>query len=332
MTVIVFNLQTPTGAAAIFGDDDRQALTSSSSLYPLSRATAIAVIKTSRVLKADGTLDLSADRLSHLCMTERLFNEPSVNYACTGFLIAPDLLVTAGHCVYAVNTPNNELKNETGLACPVFDWLFDFAQLASGGLNLVGISQSHLYHCKQIVYAAQQEHSPFADFALIQLDRAVLDRAPLKMATAPLSLGAPVFIIGYPYGTPVKLTDHGRVLFTNPMASAFVTNLDAFEGNSGSPVFNSLNEVTGILVGGTPSANTYFDSKNQCERFNRCDDNAKNCILPDQDTSVFPEFQAVGSDVQRIEAVIKVLPSFVFAERSPMTAGLFSSGVPQAVF
>lgn len=312
----------PSAGAAIFGEDNRRALTSSSALYSLGRATAIAVLSTNRVLKGDGTLDLNVDRLSQLCSSERFFNEPSVSYACTGFLIAPDLLVTAGHCVYALNNPNNELKNETGLACPIFDWLFDYASSGTGAVTLIGISQSHLYHCKQIVYAVQQEHSPFADFALIQLDRPVADRTPLALAGHPPDLGAPVFMIGFPYGTPLKLTDHARVTFTNPVASAFVTNLDAFEGNSGSPVFNSQNEVTGILVGGTPSANTYYDTKNKCERFNRCDDNAKNCTLPDVDTSIFPEFQAVGSDVQRIEAIVKVIPNFVFAEISSQPNGV----------
>ena len=49
----------------------------------------------------------------------------------------------------------------------------------------------------------------------------------------------------------------------------FVTNLDSFEGNSGSPVINILtNEVIGILVAGSKDLD--FDKVEQCFRYHVC--------------------------------------------------------------
>ncbi len=120
-------------------------------------------------------------------------------------------------------------------------------------------------------------------------------------------LGSKHFMIGHPFGTPKKMADQGIVLLNQSTKSTFVTNLDASEGNSGSPVFNDKNEVVGILVSGTPSANTYYDSKNKCERVNRCDEKGNQCMLPDKDNSIFPGFQIVGSDVQRIAPLIELI-------------------------
>lgn len=293
--------------AAVFGQDNRQKTTFNSPLYPLARATAVALLKSGYSQHQTGTISLSTDLLTQFCKDELFYNEPSIPYACTGFLVAPDLLVTAGHCMYAINTPNQELKDESGLACEAFDWIFDYATQPDGTVNLEKIPAENLYHCKRIVYAVHKDKSPFQDFALIQLDRTVTGRNPLKLSSTNPALGSEHFMIGHPFGTPQKISDHGRVLLNNPAHSAFVTNLDASEGNSGSPVFNSKKEVVGILVSGTPSANTYYDSKNKCERVNRCNDQGKNCALPDKDTSLFPGFQIVGSDVQRINPLISLI-------------------------
>lgn len=299
----------PVARAAIFGEDNRNDLTVESPVYQLGRATAVAVISTNRVTQPDGRLSIMTEPLTAttgFCADERFALQQSLSLSCSGFLIAPDLLVTAGHC----QTNVDEVRNNSGGYCEVFSWLFDYQMSPQGELKTTDIPPERLYNCKQIIYAVADQHEPFRDFAIVQLDRPVLDREPLKIAELPISLGDSVTMIGYPTGLPMKLTDRARVTFNDPSTMAFVTNLDALDGNSGSAVLNSKGEIAGILVSGTPSRRSWLDTTKQCERVNRCDDDGKNCILPDEDPKkVQPSFQAIGSDVQRIQPVLGVLKS-----------------------
>jgi V8-like Glu-specific endopeptidase len=288
--------------AAIFGADTRERVFANSASAPLARATAIAVLSSNQSADGPGLIKLETDPLSELlCSDEKFANDPSLSYSCTGFLVAPDLLVTAGHCM--VNT--GEVRNETGSYCEVYSWLFDFQSDANGKTQLSAISSKRLYSCKKIIYAIREEGAPYRDFALVQLDRPVTDRTPLKLATQPVGQSDQVTMIGYPFGTPAKLSLGAHVLINSTANQAFITNLDAFEGNSGSPVFNARSEVVGILVGGTPMASTKTDTNRSCERYNHCDENGEHCEVPD--LLHLPDFQGTGSIVQRIEAVLDLL-------------------------
>lgn len=299
--------------AAIFGTDDRQYVklktnTQATSAYQnIAEATAIAILSGNREINADGTYNLSIDELP-FCSNERFAKDASLSYACTGFLIAPDILITAGHCVYAVNNVGEELHHETGKACEVFSWLFDYQVNDQGLVQTKNIPESKFAKCKEIIYAVQNEKAPFLDYAIIKLDRK-MNRSYLKLANTAPALNEGVLTVGYPFGTPAKVSPNGRVSLNNPQRQSFLTTLDVFEGNSGSPVLNLKNEVVGILVAGTPSSNTIEDTKNRCERPNRCDEQGKNCLLPDTDTSIFANYQGVGSEVQRIDAIKKWLPA-----------------------
>lgn len=287
-------------SAALFGIDNRRVLTPASPYQEQARATAISVLSSAFRINDKGFVDLDTTPLTQLCTDELMHNEPSLPFSCTGFLVAPDLLATAGHCVYAVNNPGQEIRNETGLACEAFSWLFDYQTDQAGISKTKDLPAENLYRCKRIIYAVHKETAPYQDYALIQLDRPVKGRTPLKISRGFVPVGSQTFMIGHPFGTPKKFTDQGRVLLNNLKASAFVTNLDAFEGNSGSPVFNSKKEVIGILVSGTPSTGTYTDTKNKCERVNRCKENGTACVVPEENIAHFPYFQVIGSDVQRI--------------------------------
>lgn len=298
-----------TARAAVFGADNRYPVTEISPAFGMSHATAIAVLSANATLNKAGRIDLDVDRLTNLCKDEPLANEPSLSYSCTGFLIAPDLLVTAGHCVYAVNTANQELKHETKLACEVFSWLFDYQNTVTSEAATKNLGPDRLYRCKEIIYARQTEKAPFLDYALIRLDRPALGRTPFKLASMPVSVGMAVAMIGYPFGTPAKLTNSAQVTLNNTARDSFLTSLDAFEGNSGSPVFNAAHEIVGILVGGTPTANTYADPKLGCERVNRCTENGAVCNVSDTEAGIklLMGYQGVGSEVQRIQPIIDLI-------------------------
>lgn len=289
--------------AAIFGEDDRAQMLPDSPKAHLARSTAVGVLSSLAKLNQDGKIDLETQSLSFLCPEQRFRDEPSLPYACSGFLVGPDLLVTAGHC--GVNV--GEVKNEEHMYCDAYKWLFDFQKTADGSVQLKDIDPSRYYHCKKIIQAVVEELPPFRDFALIQLDRSVMDRAPLKLAKIPAQLGDSVFMLGHPFGLPLKHTRNAHVIFHEPTSRAYVTNLDAFEGNSGSAVFNSKDEVIGILTNGTPSLSFVEDKILGCSRVNRCNSIGENCTLPDKDTSVLRGFQRTGSDVQKIAPIQDLL-------------------------
>jgi V8-like Glu-specific endopeptidase len=260
--------------------------------------------------KVGATLKLDAPLSSRfLCAGERFDSDPSLGYSCSGFLVGPDLIATAGHCM--VNTGENH--NETETYCKVYSWLFDYQIDAGGKANVDTIPAEHLYQCKQVIYAVREEGAPYRDYALVQLDRPVANREPLLLAdptTRPIK--TPLSMIGYPFGTPAKLSSGAEILLDDLARTSFITNLTAFEGNSGSAVFDSSNEVVGILIGGTPSSSLVEDDVKKCQRYNRCDETGSHCTEVDKDTSVFPGFQRTGSEVQRIEPIIRLIKHFRF--------------------
>jgi hypothetical protein len=284
--------------AAIFGADDRIALTPLSEAYPLARSTAIALIGANISEAAPGKLRLHVDP-HPLCPEERFSTDTSLAYSCTGFLVAPDLIATAGHCM--VNT--GESRHETDTFCQAYSWLFGYDASA----DPAAIPEENLYRCKQVIYAVRDERAPFRDFALVQLNRPVAGRAPLRLAKGPVGAQETLSMIGHPFGSPAKLSRNARVLLHDPSRQGFIASLDAFEGNSGSPVFNHAREVVGILVGGTPSISLVTDKAQGCERYNQCAEDGSGCTQPDSDTSLFPGFQRTGSEVQHIAPIAELI-------------------------
>jgi len=95
------------------------------------------------------------------------------------------------------------------------------------------------------------------DWAVVQVQRRVTGQTPIRISEKSGVAGDPVYVIGHPCGLPKKIAglpltpeDRGAIITERSQPSFFVTNLDAFGGNSGSPVLNSEHAVLGILVRG----------------------------------------------------------------------------------
>jgi V8-like Glu-specific endopeptidase len=289
--------------AAIFGADSRLSVTSNSPKAELARSTAVAVLSANFTTNPNGGVDLDLSSLEEMfCTDQKFVKDPSMAYACTGFLVGPDLIATAGHCM--VNT--GESRNEKETYCEAYSWMFGYQKDILGNTKTKGLPKENLYRCKEIIYAVKEEKAPFRDFALVRLDREVLDRKPLKLKKE-IKVNEPVTMLGHPLGFPLVYSFDAKILTNDTDRQSFITNLDAFEGNSGSPVFNNKEEVVGILIGGTPSQ-SYFESSKGCNQYNVCDQNGENCLYPDSDGGKsFPGFQHVGSEVQRIEPILELL-------------------------
>lgn len=169
-----------------------------------------------------------------ICKDQRFAFQKAVS-VCSGFLVAPNLLVTAGHCVV------------TQEDCDKYDWVFDFKMNDAQTLNQP--SANTIYQCKKII-SRVLDNETWDDYALLELDRSVVGRNPLKFRKhGTIQRGDQVLIIGHPSGLPSKIADGAIVRSVE--STYFSTNLDAFGGNSGSAVFNATTgEVEGILVRG----------------------------------------------------------------------------------
>jgi len=193
-----------------------------------------------------------------LCPGEKFRDQPIGAFG-SGSLVADDVVMTAGHCV----------KNET--ECRNMKIVFGYAIKTAGGTAVTTLPAQEVYGCKKIIQRLQRGEPGFpvpsgdshgADWALIQLDRKVTGHKPLPVSLEqPLKKGDKVFVIGYPTGLPLKVADNASITNVS-MKESFLSDLDTFGVNSGSPVFNAATgQIIGVLSGG---AVDFKDTPNGC--------------------------------------------------------------------
>lgn len=190
-----------------------------------------------------------------LCSTERFLSEP-VGARCTGFLVSENVVVTASHCVN-----ENNVKD----TCFVFKYRAEDVRI---GRNI--FSASDVYCGGRILDWHPPGRGQRAEWAIVRLgvDK-VRGHQPLKVRrTGAAVTHDPVFVVGCPCGLPLKYAGHAEVRDASDR-DVFTTNLDAFSGNSGSPVFNALGDtVEGVLVAGE----TDFEPRGACWASTVCPD------------------------------------------------------------
>lgn len=233
---------------AIYGDDGRIEVEESSNPAHRELAASVAAMIPSYVADFSSEyvsfFDITLKDTSNVCSEERFAHQQTVS-TCTGLLVGPKHIATAGHCVRSM------------IDCEYSRWVFDY-KLKSEKDSLVGdIPISQVYACTKIIGTELNDFTK-KDWAIVELDRPVTGRQPLTLVDSKPKKGAEVFVIGTPSGLPLKVAT-GKVL--SKRFNYFRTSLDTFTGNSGSPVFNDQNEVIGILVRGNED---YYETENQC--------------------------------------------------------------------
>ncbi len=227
------------GFDVIYGVDNRKDVFESknSILVELSKSTAAMIQPMFMSTLSNGNVQISGGNLQSrgICAKERFSNQVSVAN-CSGFLVAPNILVTAGHCI------------KTDSDCSAFNWVFDY-KVENAQQGAIQVSPTSVYSCKKII-SRKLDQTNKDDFAVIELDRKVLDRSPLAFRRkGKISKGSSVAVIGHPTGLPTKIADSAKV--RSHADKYFVANLDTYGGNSGSAVFNTkTSEVEGVLVRG----------------------------------------------------------------------------------
>lgn len=270
-------IETSQNPAVIYGEDNRKDFNevNDEDLKRVARSTIALISKELMTLdKPAGVYRFQKPATSlPLCPSER-FRQQSTWAHCSGSLIAPDLILTAGHCV----------MDESD--CRSARYVFDYALTGSEPVFL-SVPQAQVYACAELIYTTAKRGP--GDMAIVRLDRKVEDRAPLKMASQDLSFDDQVMMIGHPAGYPKKFTFDGKIRkLSDP--HFFTVAIDAYTSNSGSSVFNQkTREIVGVLSSGEKD---YTFTSN-------------NCLI----SKVCAENECSGEDVTRIEEVKKHLPS-----------------------
>ena len=207
-----------------------------------------------------------------LCSTEKFYNENEGAW-CSGTLIAPNVVITAGHCI----------QNQVECAKTAFAFGYSYSHQ---GDDPELRPKTEIYGCKLVLSQTLDQAGRGMDYSIVQLDRPVTGHLPVTLGNgANLANGTALTVIGHPSGLPTKVAT-GKVRDNAAAQPYYVTNLDTFAGNSGSGVFNSsTGTYEGILVRGDTDFKT---------------DAARNCTV----SNVNPEDGGRGEDVTKLSAAL----------------------------
>lgn len=226
------------GIAAIVGRDDRRDLGELDLADPWharvrAAAPAVTFIAHQRHCVIDARGALTAATID-APFDDRFHAQPRIHGATplTAFLVTRRHLLTAAHGIRG--------------DCRDLIALFDFTPDRLGTPDADGVRRYRFgpgrwMRVSRMIAAREGPGSP--DYAILELDREPADRAPLPcVIDGAVGPGDRVAMIGHPFGQPVKATigeAHDSTAQARVVAreGAFLTTtLDAFRGNSGSPV------------------------------------------------------------------------------------------------
>jgi hypothetical protein len=256
-------------AETIYGRDSRREAYElrGNPMFDAFHDASVAMITTQHLVSAgNGNYWIRAPRFQDdkkLCSSERFLDEPTAA-DCSGTLVNSTTVLTAGHCI----TDANECRNS--------NFVFNYAFSRPGQENVI-VPRSEIYSCQQIIYREEDSDShPYrADFALIRLDRPVPNHRPANLdAHHVYSVGEPLIIAGYPSGLPLKFAD-GVIRSIHSKKPTFDANLDAFGGNSGSPVYSLK---TGAMIGVMIDGEEDYDWTGKCRVSKKCSDTGTDCL------------------------------------------------------
>ena len=259
------------GAAPVYGEDGREEVLNHPDQRLRTIANSVAALVPARRVRTrgnnvtfgGGTLDERVRRIcgGPMCDGGRFRSQPTPAF-CTGFLVGPDLLVTAGHCI----------DNER--VCQRTRFVFDFKTDATGAV--APTDRNDVFECESLVQSVERRST---DFAVVRLDRDTGRLGLLMQIRDDIAVGAPLALIGHPLGLPIKIAAGGMVVNSRPGRSVFEATVDALDSSSGSPVINTdTYRVEGLLTAGDQD---FVETPEGCFILKRCPDDGSACQLED---------------------------------------------------
>lgn len=165
-----------------------------------------------------------------LCSTQAFAAQPVIAFS-GAVLVKPDVLLTASHCIV-----RDDLLSDAA---------FVFGYEMQSQVPRTRFKTDDVYNGRLVLRRNEDD-----DWVLIQLDRPVNGRPPVKRrTTGAIDVGTGLYTLGFPCGLPGKCARNAAV--TRDAGRFFVTDLDTFHANSGSPVFNAqTDELEGVFSAG----------------------------------------------------------------------------------
>ncbi len=272
----------------IYGDDDRmeEYQVNNPSLLAAGDATVILVPLSQLTTNSDGSYNLPDQTFGEwyeenygysLCPDEPYTDQPAPGF-CSGFLVAPDIIATAGHCAYC--------PCELSYMAVIFGFVMHDEETPS-----LVIPAQDVYFVQDVI----NNQMELPDCALLRLDRKVTGHTPLPIRhTGKINDDQSLVLISYPMGIPRKY-DWGGKVYDNTPATYFAANVDAYPGSSGGVVLNrNILTVEGILVRGPESFETDW--------FEDCD---RSIIVPDDEG-----YDGYWIEATRITALSSLIPTY----------------------
>lgn len=193
----------------------------------------VEIEKLSQISKDFYELDISQNLVNRyqLCPSEPFGNQSVVGTG-TVFVFTEKSVLTALHVL------ERPLKH--------YAIVFGFRVIPNSNAEEIIINKDDIYYLQSVV-----KKDTDLDLVEIKVDRN-FNRPVLacEKSDANRKDSDEIYMLGHPLGLPMKLAINANIIEnTNPFY--FYTSLDSFQGNSGSPVFNSkTNKIIGILVSG----------------------------------------------------------------------------------
>lgn len=202
---------------------------SSEALRRTARSTAVLVDTDQLRERTTGEVRLE-ERPDRTCRPEFGPEQPLAGI-CTGFLVGPQTLVTAGHCI--------RNKPECTETAAVFELYYE-----TPSADVRRVSRDATFGCRRI--SRRRDRPSGVDVSIVKLERPVRNRPPLPIGR-PRGPGAgqQLAMVGSPGGLPLKAFLGGRILRRSRRTVTY--RLPTFPGLSGSPVVDaSTGEVLAI--------------------------------------------------------------------------------------